>query len=106
VHSISGQQSTKLLTLQVSDNSLDLRSATSPSLTRPTHLLNDGTQYSIEGKHDIPFGTKHDSQQILEPVCVDVAIEQLLSRHEQVVVVLLGWVVAMLYAKVLDVGLG
>jgi hypothetical protein len=106
MYPISGQQSTKLLTLQVSNNSLDLRSATSLYLIWPTHLLDDGTENSIEGKHDIPFSAKHDSQQILESIGVDLAIKQLLRRHEEVVVVLLGWIVAMLNTEVLNVGLG
>jgi len=106
MYPISGQQSTKLLTLQVSNNSLNLISATSPYVTCFTHLLDDGTEYSIEGKHDIPFSTKHDSQQILESIGIDLAIEQLLRRHEEVVVVLLGWVVAMFDTEILNVGLG
>jgi hypothetical protein len=106
VYPISGQQSTELLTLQVSDNSLDLKSDTSPHFTWFTHLLNDCTKYSVEGEHDIPFGAKHDPQQIFEPIGIDIAIKQLLRRHEEVIVVLLGWVVAMLDTKVLDVGLG
>jgi hypothetical protein len=106
VYSISGQQSTKLLTLQIPNDSLDLKSATSLYLIWPTHLLDDGTEYSIEGKHDIPFSAKHDSQQILESVGIDLAIKQLLRRHEEVVVVLLGGVVAMLNTEVLDVGFG
>jgi hypothetical protein len=106
VYPVSGQQGTKLLTLQVSNNSLDLRSATSPYLIWPTHLLDDGTEYSIEGKHDIPFSAKHDSQQILESVGIDFTIKQLLRRHEEVVVVLLGWIVAVLNTEILNVGLG
>lgn len=106
MYPVSGQQSTKLLTLQISNDGLDLRSATKQYLKRPTHLLDDGTKYSIEGKHDIPFGTKHDPQQIIESVCVDLAIKQLLRRHEKVVVVLLGWIVTVLNTEILDVGLG
>ena len=106
MYPITGQQSTKLLTLQVSDNSLDLSSATSPYLTCSTHLLDDGAKHSIEGKHDIPFSTKHDPQQILESIGIDLAIKQLLRRHEEVVVVLLGWVVAMFDTEILNVGLG
>ena len=106
MYPISGQQSTKLLTLQVSNDGLDLRSAIGPAFMKPTHLLDDGTKYPIEGKHDITFSAKHDSQQILEPVGVDLAIKQLLCRHEKVVVVLLGWVIAMLDPEILDIGLG
>ena len=73
---------------------------------KPTHLLDDGTKYSIERKHDITFSAKHDSQQILKPIGVDLPIKQLLCRHEQVVVVLLGWVVPMLNTEILNIGLG
>jgi len=75
-------------------------------LSWPTHLLDDGAQYSVEGKHDIPFSTKHDPQQILESIGIDLAIKQLLRRHEEVIVVLLGWIVAMLNTEILYVGLG
>jgi hypothetical protein len=100
---VPGQQSTELLALHIANDRLNLISATDSVYTRVTHLLDDGTEYSVEGKHDVSLRAEHNPKELLESIGINLAVEQLLGRHEQMVVVLLCWVFAMLDTEMLNI---